>query len=321
LVAGVAGAVDDSRLSVTATSGAVVLTWSNSPVNWLLEESPGLEPPIAWAGVWPGYYQTNATSRFVLLSAPDTNRFYRLRNAGPPVAGLTGYWPLDEDTSALFGDASGSGGGFLSVTNTQWRAGRIGTSALQFNGGPADAGGSRAWLSNSSYRILPPTGQPFSVSLWFNPDALTTGSQGIVGNDTDGSNGWQVVLQTVGPGTNFLVWTGLGGTGSLSVTARTLLLPGQWHQLTVTYDGIQGRLYLDSVLLASAQGALPTHAGPIYFGGGLGQYDSFLGEWTSSRPTPTASRPSRFLSRPTGSSTKVPVTSARTAASKVTTQV
>ena len=165
----------------------------------------------------------------------------------------------------------------LFLTNTTWTTGRIGPGSLRFNGAPANGGGSRAWVSNTNYRVLPPSGQPFSVSLWFNPDALTTGWRGIVGNGANASTGWHVALHTPGVGTNFLVFAATGAGSSLNVTGRTLLLPGQWHQLALTYDGSAGNLYLDNALLARGSGNLLTHDGPIYFGGGVGSFDGFLG--------------------------------------------
>jgi hypothetical protein len=132
-------------------------------------------------------------------------------------------------------------------------------------------------VSNLNYRILPPTGKPFAVSLWFNPETLTSGWRGIVGNDSAATNGWHVALFTPGPGTNNLIFASSGAGASLSVTGQTLLLPGQWHELTVTHDGTQGSLYLDNTLLAQGPGMVPTHDGPIYVGGRVGNYNSFLG--------------------------------------------
>src|SRR6185369_1464641 len=107
--------------------------------------------------------------------------------------------------------------------------------ALEFNGASASNGGSQAWVSNANYQVLPAAGQPFSVLLWINPNGLTTGWQTIVGNEVNGSNGWYVAMQTTGPGTNYLALANADPAGSLSVTGRTLLLPGQWHQLAVTH--------------------------------------------------------------------------------------
>src|SRR5205085_11279043 len=119
-------------------------------------------------------------------------------------------------------------------------------------------------------------GQPFSVSLWFSPDVLTNGWRGLIGNNASASSGWNLALHTSGPGTNELVFAA-AGAGTLSVTGRKLLLPGRWYQLTATYDGNEGIIYLDSELLARGTGTFIANNQPIYFGGGVGAYDSFPG--------------------------------------------
>ncbi len=231
-----------------------------------------LPPAVPWECVMPNDFQTHGESRVVEVAATMGQRFYRLRRLTPAVPGLTGHWQLDEGTGQMSGDQSGAGA-VLFTAGTDWGSGRFGPGALRFNGAAVQAGGSRAWVSNENYRVLPGAGQPFSVSFWFNPEALTTGWRGLAGTDTTGANGWRVALNTSGVGTNELVFAG----GGLSVTGRSLLLPGQWRRLTVTHDGAEGNLYLDGALLARGAGALPAQNGPIYFGGGVGGLNSFLG--------------------------------------------
>lgn len=259
------------RLTITNAQGGITVFWPGALTNWVLEQANGLQPP--WSRLPPGLYQTNSEGRSARMSPTKPQQFFRLRNVGEPIPGLTGYWQLDEGEGASAGEATGKASALV-LSNTSWTVGRIGPGALLFNGAPASAGGSRAWVSNTNYRVLPPAGQPFSVSLWFKPGALTIGARGIVGNETN-STGWRVALQTPGPGTNDFVFTSAGG--SLSVTGRTLLLPGQWHQLTVTHDGAAGSIYLDSRLVGRGNGSLTSHDGPVFFGGGVGGFDSFLG--------------------------------------------
>jgi hypothetical protein len=56
-----------------------------------------------------------------------------------------------------------------------------------------------------------------------------------------------------------------------------LLLPGQWHELTITHDGSEGCIYLDASLVGRGPGPATTHEGAIYFGGIVGDHDSFWG--------------------------------------------
>jgi len=264
----------DPKLTIRSVQGEFDLSWPATATNWVLEHAKHLQPPIPWIRVTPESYVNNGGTRSARVAALESRRFYRLRNAGPPVPGLAGLWELDEGAGSLANEGSG-GAPAMSLSNASWISGRIGPGALRFNGGPANGIGSRAWVSNANYSVLPSAGQAFSVSLWFNPEGITPGWRGIMGNAANGNNGWHVLSHTPGLGTNLLVFASPGG--SLSVTGRTLLLPGQWHQLTVTHDGAAGSLYLDSVLLARGGGTLATHDGPIYFGGGVGNYDSFWG--------------------------------------------
>src|SRR5437899_1294929 len=263
-------------LSIRNSGDGVIVAWPLPATGWVLEHASHLDRPVPWTRVPPRQYQTNATSAYIAVSLPEENSFYRLRQLGPLVPGLTGQWSLDEGQGNVALDASGHEN-TLFLTNVDWSLGRIGPGALRFNGEPAGAGGSLAWVSNANYRVLPSQGQPFSVSLWFNPDAWINGWSGLLGNDANGSNGWHLASHTAGPGSNELVFASTGPGASLSVTGCTLLLPGQWHELTATFDGNEGILYLDSQLLARGSGTLLANDDPIYFGGGVGGFDSFLG--------------------------------------------
>ena len=276
LSVGSAFAFEGTELSITNAGSGAILSWPGTATNWLLEQSPQVQPAAPWTGISPNLYQTNATSRYLPDPATNGLRFYRLRWLGAAVPGLTGHWGIDGGAGPFSSDGS-SGEIFLDATNTAGAAGRFGAGALQFNGGGINSGGSRAWVSNTNFKILPAGNQPFSVSLWFNPDDWSTGWRGLMGNDANLTNGWHVALQTPGLGTNYLVFAATGAVNSLSVTGRTLLLPGQWHQLTVTHDGTNGSIYLDSALQAQGAGAIPAQASPIYFGGGVGDFPSFLG--------------------------------------------
>ena len=192
------------RLSITNEHGDFVVSWPGAATNWVLEEASRPELPAAWTQVGSEFYQSIGATRLVRVTAPGTNRFYRLRKQGLSVAGLTGFWQLDEGTGQFAEDGS-SGAAVLALANVTWAAGRLGPGSLHFNGA-AGTGGSQAWVSNGNFQLLPPAGRPFSASLWFSPDALAPGSSALIGTDAGGSIGWQVALQTAGPGTNLLLF-------------------------------------------------------------------------------------------------------------------
>jgi len=275
LLASVHLTADTLWLSVTNNQGQLILSWPLWAADAVLEQSPVLDPP-SWSSVSPALYESNTGAFSYRLSALEGNRFFRVRRLGPRVPGLTGYWQLDEGTGTVAADLTGSGTG-LYITNATWAAGRFGPGSLEFNGLDPTGGGSLAWLSNSNYQVLPPIGVPFSISLWFNPGALTIGSQQILGNDANGSNGWHVSLNSVGPGTNYVVLTNTMNGSSLSATGRTLLLPGQWHQLTLTCESNQASLYLDTSLLAQTAATLINEQEPLYFGAVPGISGGFFG--------------------------------------------
>ena len=264
------------QLKVRQSGSQLVIEWPLA-TGWVLEQAPRLTQPIPWVQVSPTLYQVNATNMSVAVSSPGTNMFFRLRNviSAAPVPGLSGAWRLDENQGAIAQDFT-SRAQTAQLSNVVWTTGRIGGGGLWFNGQPAGAGASWASISNGNYSVLPPTGSPFSVSLWFQPDAVTNGWRGLMGNPVNGSSGWSLALHTSGPGTNDLVFAA-NGPATLNVTGRKLLLPGQWHELTATYDGSEGALYLDSELLARSVGTLFANNQPIFFGGGVAAYDSFLG--------------------------------------------
>ena len=273
-----AASSDTPQLSIGFSQGALAIAWPLDAADWVLEQSSYVDSSASWIRVPPSSYQINLSHLSVNLPASPGNLFFRLRklnSAAPAVPGLTAEWTLDEGQGQTAQDSSGYGN-VANLANVDWTAGRIGSGALHFNGLPAGSGGNRAWVSNANYTVLPSQGQPFSFSLWFSPDVLTNGWRGLIGNNTNGSNGWNLALHTSGPGTNELVFAS-AGAGSLSVTGRKLLLPGRWYQLTATYDGSEGIIYVDSELIGRGTGTLLANNQPIYFGGGVGAYDSFPG--------------------------------------------
>ena len=275
-LAGPAEAFEYPQLSITNSHGDFTLSWAESGADWFLEESQQPQSATSWEILSPELYESSGSSRFVCVSGGERTRFYRLHRLGPSAPELTGFWRLDERTGQVSQETTGTGRA-LFLTNVMWSTGRSGPGSLRFNGAGIATGGSRAWISNQNNRVLQPAGSTMSVSFWFNPETSTTGWRGLAGNDATGTNGWQVALHSPGPGTNRLVFSGKGPGNWLSVTGQTLLLPGQWHQLTVTHDGTEGNIFVDGALLAHGQGGIPVHDGPIFFGGGIGSYDSFLG--------------------------------------------
>jgi hypothetical protein len=268
---------DPPRLAITYSPTNLLIEWPLAASDWILEQSASLGPDSPWNYVPVTLARTNGTNISLSVSPLGHSMFYRLSSLGSfntAIPGLTASWKFDEGPSEIAQDASGHENGAM-LANVGLGSGRIGPGSLWFNGGPVGPAASRAAVSNDSYRVLPSAG-PFSISLWLNADALSTGWRGLIGNSANGSNGWHLALHNVGPGTNEFVFMS-AGPGALNVVGRKLLLPGQWYELTATYDGSEGRIYVDSQLLAHGTGSLLANDQPIYFGGGVNNYDSFLG--------------------------------------------
>lgn len=263
-------------LSLTNDNGLLSLSWPAWATDAVVERSTNADPFSSWAPVPANLYQSDSAGLHYSFSAEEGSWFYRARRVGPVVPGLVGYWSLDEGSGSVAVDQAGSGGP-LYMTNMAWAPGRFGAGSIRLNGEALDSGGSLAWVSNTNYQVLPPAGLPFSVSFWFSPDGLPSGWQRILGNDVDGSEGWNLGLNNSGPGTNYLVLSGSGNASSLSITGRTLIIPQQWHQLTLSYSSNQTSLYLDSMLLAQGTGTLFNPEAPLCLGGGETDQPGFLG--------------------------------------------
>src|SRR5260221_10565139 len=191
-----------SQLTITRDGDEIIVAWPSPATGWVLEQSLDLEPSAGWTSVASSLFEAGLTNVSFTVWPPAGTMFYRLRKLRPIdlVPGLTGSWALDDGQGGTAADSSGSNLRALQ-TNAVWMPGRIGAASLWFNGGSTDAGGGLAWGSHSKFSLLPPSGQPFSMSLWFNADTLTNGWSGLIGNDGNGSNGWHLALASNSAGT------------------------------------------------------------------------------------------------------------------------
>jgi hypothetical protein len=271
----VASATELPTLSISNQPSEILLSWPRTSLFWVLEQATDLAGQQAWTAVSPAHYQSLATIRYSLKPTHEAS-FFRLRRIDAAPSTLTGYWPLEHGEGNRSPD-EGARGKALEYSGTTPASGRFGQAALRFNGGSGLLG-SRAWVSNTSFQVLPPDRQPFSISLWFNPDATNAGRQTLVGSGSTSSNGWIARLERDGPGRAAIVFSSLNVGPSLSITGKSVILPSRWHQLTLTYGtGQIGSLYLDSALIAQGRLDIRSQEGPLYFGGGMLDHESFTG--------------------------------------------
>lgn len=272
----------EPRLEFVASPAGWSLTWPAASPAWVLQRSRRLGPAARWEGVAPEAFHTEAERVAYLLPVGASSQFYRLSDTWPAttpnlpqIPGLRARWGMDEGSGLEAAEAHDLPAPLL-LSNMTWASGRIGPGALRGNG-LSGTGGSRAALGESASELLPATGQPFSVSLWFSPGTLTSQTRALLGTATNSQQGWQLVLNAPAPGQDEITLHAASPAGAWSLTGRALLLPERWYQLTLAHDGAGTCLYLDAAQLACAAGAVNPGTGPLWLGGGFGDYASFLG--------------------------------------------
>jgi len=141
----------------------------------------------------------------------------------------TAYFTFEEGSGTTIVDSSGSGNdGFRH--DGEWAAGLndLGLTTMP-----------RMSVQNSGNAILPPTGEPFSISGWFQLNTLTTEVR-LLNNEDPQNHGFRFFV--VGPQreewkqSRFQFETEVGG-GSTLVRSSTLVVPGHWYHVAITYDG------------------------------------------------------------------------------------
>lgn len=218
------------------------------------------------------------------------------------VAGLEGYWRLNEGSGATAEDLSGNNrDGTLSnatwtttdrapLDNNPWAVETSGAASSSIN--VADAG---VWRFTG----------PFSLSLWTKVN--TTAPTRIAGKRASGCGAVDWELGQDGGGLYFRGTTAISFGQSLQV--------GRWTHVAVTYDGATATLYIDGQQAATGSfTAGPLSPAPMQFGnsGSCGG-GSVLVDWIQihSRPLSTAEvqtlglrppAPANFVAMPTGCS-------------------
>jgi len=195
------------------------------------------------------------------VTAAGTSTASGTADATTFVAGLEGYWKLDDDAGATARDSSGfnrtgalSGG--AAFTSTSKPNVRDNPSTVSI---PA-AGTGRITVTNApAFNFI---GAEFSVALWVNiPTAATTVH--IIGQRAAGCGaiGWE--LAQLGGVLTF-------SSGNSTLSFGTSLVPGAWTHLAVTMDGDSNLVaYVNGVQVASslftviAHSALPLELGHV----------------------------------------------------------
>lgn len=176
------------------------------------------------------------------------NALFRIRVGG----GLMAHWPLDESAGTVAADLIGHHDGTL-MGNPVWQtAGGVVGGCLGLDGsgdginlGPLDITG----------------GEGLTLMAWIRPDPHT-GTKRLISKATgiaEQAHYWMV--STFG---NQQVRFRLR-TNNLTTTLiapQPVLVPGQWHHVACSYDGLEMKIVVDGVLLATQAKAGPVDTNP-----------------------------------------------------------
>ncbi|RKY10123.1 MAG: hypothetical protein DRP66_00455 [Planctomycetota bacterium] len=181
-------------------------------------------------------------------------------NGDNPVAGLVGWWKLDETSGTTANDSSGNDnhGTLKNMSGDEWTGGVI-DGALEFDG-------------NNDSVLAPSMAVPetaFTFALWFKPDADWSFASG-----TERFFDWMDAAGTSRP-----YWTfNMGGDGKIGLgvyidgvkynnikTTTSSWSSADWHHLAVTWDGTDFKVYVNAV----QEGPAVTHSGSHFANSGL----------------------------------------------------
>ncbi|MHC4116093.1 MAG: LamG domain-containing protein [Planctomycetota bacterium] len=160
---------------------------------------------------------------------------------------LVGHWKFDETSGGMAYDSSGNGNDGTLVGDPQWVPGKLG-GALEFNGDDyVDCGNA------DSLQIQ----EAITISFWFQVEAFQNTWEAFF------SKGDSAYRASRGGGNGNGTHLGISGTGAGGgsgwFNGPTIITGGDWHHFAGTFDGAEGRIYIDGVLDATS----PAASGPI----------------------------------------------------------
>lgn len=176
------------------------------------------------------------------------------------LAGLVGWWRMDESEGTKAADSSGNGHTATFRGNPKWQpsGGKFGGAvALSGNGDYLEVADKEAFDATAGV----------TVAAWIKPAALDKAWQAIV---TKGEGAWRIQRNNETNNLEFAC-TGLkipNGNEYGSLFGNKAIPVGEWHHVAGVYDGKTMYLYLDGVLDSSqeAWGAIGTDPDPVLIG-------------------------------------------------------
>lgn len=175
---------------------------------------------------------------------------------------LIAYWPLgsggDVDLRCAFYRVAPVD--FADVGGATWAAGPSNNlrDAVNFNGS------TQTWVAGDR-NFLAPGRLPFSLEIWINPDADSSGGnpQLIAGRYRTTNNNRSYCFIRTNTGLFFNI--SADGSAVVNPNFATALSAGVWCYAVATWDGVNARLYTNGVLRATSAFAGPVFAGDAPF--------------------------------------------------------
>ena len=170
---------------------------------------------------------------------------------------LAAYWKFDDGSGTTAFDSSGNGNNGTFNGNPQWVAGKFG-GALQFDGDDYLNCG-----NGPSLQIQ----EQITIAFWFQVQAFQNTWEGFLAK---GDNSYRA---SRGGGTGNATHMGISGTstggGNGWFNGTVIVTGGDWHHYAATYDGTEGRIYIDGVLDVTSPGTGQINSST---------YDLYIGE-------------------------------------------
>ena len=165
--------------------------------------------------------------------------------------GLIGYWMLDETEGNIAHNSAGGSDGFINGEPAWQPDGGVVTGALQLDG-------IDDYVSTNP--VLNPAEGPFSIFAWVNG-----GAPGQVVISQEGGADW---LMTDAEGNLMTKLTSPGRSGG-PLFSQTNITDGNWHRISLVWDGSNRTLYVDGISVAEdTQDGLGGSVSSLYIGCG-----------------------------------------------------
>jgi len=170
---------------------------------------------------------------------------------------LAAYWKFDETSGETAFDSTGNGNDGAFVGDPKWIPGKLG-GALEFDGDDYLNCG-----NGPSLQIQ----DEITIAFWFKVEAFSNTWEAFMAK---GDNSYRT---SRGGGTGNATHLGISGTstggGNGWFNGTVVVTDNQWHHMAATYDGAEGRIYIDGVLDVTSPGT-----GQI----NISTFDLYIGE-------------------------------------------